>query len=204
MTSSKDGKTKIWPTSRLVGQDSPPKSAFATYASIGETVSCLETLGTCMGIPMFAMGSQDGVLKVAVVAPASKTRDLTVASWQVTPGTPIQRISQRLHSSILATLGDTGVKVWSYSVGHEGLRPKLLATLEVDVSGSARRQSGVGWLVDAPSDLGWSFPDGQLVLSMAETSSLVLVDLDRASSSLSAVSVRLDSDAKWNVPVVSK
>lgn len=204
VTSSKDGKTKIWPTSRLVGQDSPPKAAFATYVASAEVVSCLETLGTCMGIPMFAMGNQEGVLKVAVVAPTSKTRDLTVATWQVTQGGPIHKISQRLHSSILATLSDHGVKMWSYSVGHEGLRPKLLGQMEVDHLSSPRRQYGFGGLSEAPSDIGWSYPDGNLVLSMAETSALLLVDLDRLSSSEPIRSVSLDSDLRWNPPLVSK
>lgn len=165
----------------------------------------LESLGSCMGIPMFAMGSQDGTLKVAVVAPTSKTRDLTVATWQVSPGTPVRKICQRLHSSCLATMADSGIKVWAYSVSHEGLRPKLQANLEVDLYASPRRSLVSNQsLQDVPVDMSWSYPGNKLVVALSNVPWLVLLDPDRIGSQESTVAVKLDSEKHWNAPTVSK
>ena len=176
ITAGTDGKTKIWSIMNLTNPDFEKKVPIATYSSTGnERVTSLVKLGTFMSMQMFGMGTNHGVAKLAAITPSTKHRENIIGEWQADISKyPISQMKQLADQHLLAVVSNDKAKLWSYSLGDEGLKSELAISFDSDQSPKSLTQSSINY-VD------WMFPSGNLLMSLKSQRAIVSIDIQTVS-----------------------
>ena len=130
MSSSRgENKTKVWNVSHLLNTDVETKKPVAVYQA-AESVGCLADLGSFLSLPVFAVGTCDGLVKLAAVSASARGRgDIVIGQWQAAEGRPVRQMLRFEDSQLLAVMDDEQVGLWRYSIAEDGVTQEILQRL---------------------------------------------------------------------------
>jgi len=171
VTSGSEGKTKVWNCAHLLHSEVEVKKPLWTYNTSNDMVTSLASLGSFMSMPLFAMGTATGQIRLVTVTPCAKNTDLLIRAWKVDSSSPVLQIEHLAETNILATLSAYSAKVFQYSIRDEEVKEDLCLDLNSDelfkLCGSTQ-----------PSSIYWAYPSCNLLVGLEDAKRIDAYDLE--------------------------
>ena len=171
ITSAADCSTKVWNFPHLLNPDIEIKKPAAVCATKQDVVTALETFDTLMGLPVFGMGTSAGLMKMCAIYPSSRTKDMTMGTWEAHPGGSVVQIAALPDLKVYSSMSGSAVRVWRYRIGDDGVCNEMVADL-----GSVWLKEKCG--SDSPVSMQWAVPGAHLCVSFGDTATIACLDVE--------------------------
>lgn len=165
------GEVRVWTMAHLLNLDIQTKNPLMVYKARGDSVTSLCPMANFMSLPIFAMGTSSGQIRLVAVTQSARPQEMVIGSWAAYRRPAyIEQLERLGDSSVVASRSGTEVAVWKYSLADEGFKADLQFALnDFAIEQTIGSRSQV-------SAVEWCWPRSDLVIGLRDDASLLLVD----------------------------